>query len=200
MSQNPTVKHDYCSPEESWILSVTNRCYVILDCTSCCSVLRQNRTELQTWRSPVTNISTLFTETKKKHQGEKNRKHRKHLQYEHNQLMVFSFFGHMFFTTSCVRCWYNKSIKAIFYLFYDWNSKNTQVEKQPPTSRDPLLPQDERLKKKTSVHHHLSETSKPPHLSPSGSLRSQVSPVKMSWLVEVVQGAGPSLLVIIQVV
>lgn len=161
MSRNPTVKHDYCSPEESWILSVTNRCYIILDGTSCRSALtrEQNcRREVHLWQ-----IFLLYSQKHKK--GEKNRKHRKHLQYEHNQLTVFSFFGHIFFTTSCVRCWHNKSIKATFYLFYDWNSKNTQVEKQPPTSRDPLLPQGERLKKKTSVHHHLSETSKRPHLS-----------------------------------
>lgn len=63
MSRNPTVTHDLCSPEESWILSVTNRCYIILDCTSCRSVLTQ---EQSCRRSPVTNISTLFTETQKK--------------------------------------------------------------------------------------------------------------------------------------
>lgn len=53
MSRNPTVKHDYCSPEESWILSVTNRCYVILDCTSCRSVLTREqscRRDVHLWQ------------------------------------------------------------------------------------------------------------------------------------------------------
>lgn len=44
---------------------------------------------------------------------------------------------------------------------HEW--KNSRPSDSP--LRDPLLPQDERLKKKTFVHHHLSETSKPPHLS-----------------------------------
>lgn len=129
MSRNPTVKHDYCSSEESWVLSVTNRCYIILDCTSCRSVLTR---EQSCRRSPVTNISTLFTETQKKNTKERKTENIGNI-YSMNTISWWcSRFLAKFFTTSCVRCWHNKSIKATFYLFYDWNSKNTQVEKQPP--------------------------------------------------------------------